>query len=346
LLTELVGTVVPGDTVRRITEEAGEALAALESREVEREPSLAERLKRPVAVVDAAQQVSVDGAMVPLVSGEWAEVKTVAIGRVIATGGGVKAKDLTYFSRLTDAATFTRLARLEFERRQTEEARVVVAVNDGAEWIGRFLDERCPDAVRVLDWAHAAGALGEAGQALFGPGTADCSAWVGTQMKRLWAGDTAAVIAELARAEAASGSEVVRGSRQYLEKRVDQLRYAVFRRRGYPVGSGIVESANKLVVEARLKRAGMHWARHNVDPVLALRCATASRRWRALWPAIVTRLRPPRHTPRPAQGATAEDSPPPTTPSPKSTPRRTPTIVNGRPTAAHPWKRAPSCRAK
>lgn len=33
---------------------------------------------------------------------------------------------------------------------------------------------------------------------------------------------------------------------------------------GYPVGSGCVESANKLVGETRLKGAGMHWARATV----------------------------------------------------------------------------------
>jgi hypothetical protein len=37
-------------------------------------------------------------------------------------------------------------------------------------------------------------------------------------------------------------------------------------RGGYPIGSGPVESANKLVVEARLKRAGIRWARPRVNP--------------------------------------------------------------------------------
>jgi len=40
-----------------------------------------------------------------------------------------------------------------------------------------------------------------------------------------------------------------------------------------------VESANKLVVEARLKGAGMHWERRNVNPMLALRNAICNHRW-------------------------------------------------------------------
>ena len=39
------------------------------------------------------------------------------------------------------------------------------------------------------------------------------------------------------------------------------MHYPEFRRNGWPIGSGMVESANKNVVEARLKGAGMHWQR-------------------------------------------------------------------------------------
>jgi hypothetical protein len=45
---------------------------------------------------------------------------------------------------------------------------------------------------------------------------------------------------------------------EYLEKRREQIRYAEFEAQGYPIGRGVVESANKLMVEARLKGAGMH----------------------------------------------------------------------------------------
>ena len=40
----------------------------------------------------------------------------------------------------------------------------------------------------------------------------------------------------------------------YLEKRLEQVRYTDFLALGYPIGSGAVESANKLVVEVRLTR--------------------------------------------------------------------------------------------
>jgi len=44
-----------------------------------------------------------------------------------------------------------------------------------------------------------------------------------------------------------------------------------------------VESANKVVVEARLKGAGMRWQDQNVNPMLVLRNAVCNRRWQETW---------------------------------------------------------------
>jgi hypothetical protein len=85
--------------------------------------------------------------------------------------------------------------------------------------------------------------------------------------------------------------KVVKGSLEYLEKRREQIKYAEFQAMGYPIGSGAVESANKLVVEARLKGAGMHWAREHVNPMVALHNIVCSDRWEEAWPQISQRIR-------------------------------------------------------
>ena len=77
----------------------------------------------------------------------------------------------------------------------------------------------------------------------------------------------------------------------YLEKRENQLQYPQFQADGWPIGSGIVESGNKLVVEVRLKGAGMHWAGENVNPMLAIRNILCSDRWKEDWPKVAVQLR-------------------------------------------------------
>jgi ATP-dependent Clp protease adaptor protein ClpS len=124
VLDELLRVSVSEATVRRVTEAAGRVLVEQERAEAER---IRKGLLRPRGSGGRLQQVSVDGAMVPLAGGEWAEVKTVAIGQVHREGGLPRAKELTYFSRVADRDSFREQARVEFVRRATENAREVVA---------------------------------------------------------------------------------------------------------------------------------------------------------------------------------------------------------------------------
>lgn len=275
-------------TARRLTLRAGEAWVELETQESRRiERDLPQPPQGP-----PVQQLSVDGAMVPLVGGEWAEVKTLVTGILSGQelGEDVKARDLSYFSRLADAEGFTDQALGEIHRRGVETAGVVVAVNDGAVWEQGFVDAYRMDAVRVLDFGHAAGYLSTAAQAVYGPGTKECSGWIGRWRHELRHGDPQQVLSALETLQSeASGdaAALVSGSLRYLGERREQIRYAECELMGIPIGSGIVESANKLVLEARLKGSGMHWARRSVDPMCALRSIVCGGRWEEAWPQIV-----------------------------------------------------------
>src|SRR4051794_10046364 len=67
--------------------------------------------------------------------------------------------------------------------------------------------------------------------------------------------------------------------RGYLEPRAAQMAYPTFRAAGWPMGSGIGESGNKVVVQRRLKGPGMRWTAAHVNPLLALRNGLCSDRW-------------------------------------------------------------------
>src|SRR5439155_20780951 len=80
-------------------------------------------------------------------------------------------------------------------------------------------------------------------------------------------------------------SPVIKEKLASLHKREAHMQYPTYQAAGWPIGSGSVESANKVVVEARLKGAGMRWERHNVNPMLALRNAICNRRCTETWQA-------------------------------------------------------------
>jgi hypothetical protein len=74
----------------------------------------------------------------------------------------------------------------------------------------------------------------------------------------------------------------------YLEKREAHMQYPHYQHEGWSIGSGMVESANKLVVEARLKGAGMPWDRTHVNPMLVLRNAVCNQHWSGTWHTSLT----------------------------------------------------------
>jgi len=357
ILKHFTGVTVSAATVRRLTEAAGAMQEQVERAEVAR----LERELPAAPAGPAVQLLSVDGAMAPLVGGTWAEVKTLAIGTVEARATGVRTQELSYFSRLADAETFTRLATIETQRRGTASARTVVAVVDGAAWCQGFIDTQRFDAVRVLDFAHALEHLGQVAHAVYGAGTSSASEWLGQQAQALRHGDEQQVLDRLATLGEAPhcGSEartLIQQNHDYLAARIEQIRYDTFVAAGYPIGSGCVESANKLLVEARLKGSGMHWARANVNPMLALRTLECNQRWEEGWPTLwqawrrAARVRASHR--RQARRASGQAPTPAACAVPHPAvdiverPSRPKTIVNGKPTIDHPWRRSSPIAAK
>jgi hypothetical protein len=285
LLATFTHTQVSEASVQRYTESAGLAYEAVQLAEVER----IERDWPEVPDGPAKLLVSADGAMVPLVGGEWSEVKTVVVsevGDLIEADGksAVSTHHHSYFSRLSDAQTFQRLSLGELTRRCLERATQIASVNDGAEWIQGFVDYHCPEAVRILDFAHAAERICQIGDVVLGEGSDATLNWRTEQLHDLKHKGAADLVSRL-RTFAAShlSVPVVEENLAYLEKRERQMQYPSFQAAGWPIGSGVVESGNKLVVEARLKGAGMHWARASVNPMLSLRNAVCNDRWEEAW---------------------------------------------------------------
>jgi hypothetical protein len=350
ILGELLGVHVSTATLRRGTEQHGAAYEATQTAAVtEIETQLPEPPAGP-----PKQLLSVDGAMVPLVGGTWVEVKTLVLGEIsepVLEGEEqvVRSRALSYFSRLADAETFQHLALVETHRRGVETAAQVIAPTDGAVWIQGFLDYHRHDAQRILDFGHAAAYVAVIGSAVGTPESVGFTTWLNASLHTLKHTGATALLPEL-RTQVARYPErtELAEALAYLETRTAMMDYPAYQQQGWPIGSGSVESGNKVVVEARLKGAGMHWARPHVNPMLSLRNAVCSERWDEAWLAITTQHRqlrrqrflsrarrntlvplpPPLLSPAPSQLATVGDAP------------ATEHKKRWRPAADHPWRRS------
>lgn len=231
--------------------------------------------------------ISSDGAFVPLMGGVWEEVKMLVVGEVEPEQREeeeIHTSKLSYFSRLADAETFGELATVETERREGVQAKEVAAVQDGAVWLQGMVDLHRPDAVRILDFAHAAEYVSEIEQLLRGAGAELPTQWLSEQLHQLKHEGPTTVLETLRTLHKAHPEvEKVAEKLAYLEKREAHMQYPYYQQQGWPIGSGSVESGNKVVMQERMKGAGMHWAPRHVNPMLALRTAERNQRWNEAW---------------------------------------------------------------
>jgi hypothetical protein len=62
----------------------------------------------------------------------------------------------------------------------------------------------------------------------------------------------------------------------YFANNAERMRYGTFTRKGYHIGSGVVESGYGHVLRRRLDQAGMHWRRETAEAIACLRAALYS----------------------------------------------------------------------
>lgn len=160
----------------------------------------------------------------------------------------------------------------------------VHVVADGASWIyhesqtafgkqGSFL----VDLYHVLEYLHQAA-----------PSCSDNPhRWTKTQKKRLKTGHWRKVIKELKQhleAESVEDPDApVRRAWRYLNNRQDCLGYDKAQQQELPMGSGLIESGNKHVLQARLKIPGASWSLKTAEDFARARAFRANGQWNQYW---------------------------------------------------------------
>ena len=271
-----------GELVKQQKEEA-EAMVKIPSKE---EVEVVYRAR--VEPDSETMSVSHDGNLIHIREEGWKEVKIVAVSAVTTTINRqsgepeVQLSRQSYRAGLWDAATFANQQWVEAEKRGVSFAKRLACVADGAAWIWQIVFMCFAPCFQILDWCHATQYLWMIANAAFSDPKA-AAAWGEQQKSLLFNSQLAQVFANVRQLfpHTSPLPDPVRTAVLYLFHHRRRLDYASFRRLGLPIGSGSVESAGKVVVQARLKQAGMRWSRSGAQAMLALRSALLSDRWLA-----------------------------------------------------------------
>ena len=169
----------------------------------------------------------------------------------------------------------------EAQRRGLGRAQWILVVGDGAPWIWNVAADRWATAVELLDFYHASEHVWELGRALYGEAAQE---WVESRLHELRHGQEEKFLAHLAALKVPRGknTETVREQKNYFAHQAARLTYEAIAERGWPIGSGAVESACS-GHQNRFKRRGQFWTREGLGNLAALKQARENQHWDELW---------------------------------------------------------------
>jgi len=175
------------------------------------------------------------------------------------------------------------------------QARVLVIIGDGASWIWNgvldlltALGLEALHVVEIVDWAHAVGKLlPPAKVGIQEPQRQQ--RWFKSMRNLLKQGEVSKIIAALQDLDQSQDTdEVIRTTMQYFQTHEARMQYQTFRAEGLPIGSGVIESGVRRIVNLRLKGATLFWLPENAEGLLYLRCQIKSGRWVPFVKAVLT----------------------------------------------------------
>jgi len=190
----------------------------------------------------------------------------------------------TYIASFDQAADFGGLIRKEAMIRGMGRANKTVVLGDRAAWIWELARVNFPSAVCILDLYHAFEHVNQIAMLLFpeqSPDAGNAKKW------RKWLTEDKIdhflkTVTKLADTNAEKKTDVLKALNYFIKNR-DRMLYATFQKKGYFVGSGVVEAGCKTVVGKRAKQSGMFWHVKGAQNVLATRCAVLGNLFDQYW---------------------------------------------------------------
>jgi len=169
-------------------------------------------------------------------------------------------------------------------RRDHPHIRDRVALTDGSEPLQKQVLARLLGFTLVLDIIHVDEYIWKAGTAIYGETDPKRAGWVEAQMLDILSSRADQVIQQLVDKtqsvrKSSQAGKVFRQVANYLRRNQPYMDYADYLRRGWPIGTGVVEGVCRHLVKDRMELSGMRWALSGAGSLLALRAVNENGDW-------------------------------------------------------------------
>ena len=154
-----------------------------------------------------------------------------------------------------------------------------MVLGDGATWIRNMAEEFFPDAQQILDFFHLCENVYEYARHYFKTDERKSKQWADRTCAALKESQHMSVLEELKSHDVRHMIKCPVNLLGYITNNVNNIDYATYEQKGYFIGSGAIESGNKVVLQQRLKQAGMRWNVETAQNMLTLKAKAESSLW-------------------------------------------------------------------
>jgi hypothetical protein len=304
LMKQIIGIEVSSSTIWQWVQISGkQAMEWLEKEIVEMAQGQMPKAEQIEEIAQLPIIMGADGVMVgfrpnggsPKGKTIWAEVKIAIIARL--------KKQTNRVGQIVERLTQRRLVAvlgniddlgkaltLEAHKQAITQASTVVWLSDGARGLWRLFAENFSHlAIGVLDFYHSSQNLWKAISVCLDAESLEAKELFISSRHKLRHGEQNQVLADIAQALELDGlpdsaKQSLMNLYLYLDKHKDHIQYQHFKEMGLPIGSGLVESACKWLIQQRFKGVGMRWSQNGFNHLLHLRLAWVNGRFDSFFP--------------------------------------------------------------
>jgi hypothetical protein len=219
---------------------------------------------------------------------EWHEIKNGVFylheqaGRTEGGRGVITGK--TVVRTQGDASDLGGRLHWEALRGGLARAKQTLVLGDGIAWIWNLRAKRWPEARELLDFWHGSQHLWSLGRACSRMNEGQARRWVHKRMDQLCHGQEQKVLRNIRalRVSRSQCGQVVRKEKNYFAGQAKRMNYKEMADRGWPIGSGPVESSCRQD-QRRFKGPGQCWTHEGFANLSALDQARRNNHWDELW---------------------------------------------------------------
>ena len=180
---------------------------------------------------------------------------------------------------------FSKAVELEYWKYEN-----IVFISDGATWLRNMISELFPEAIQILDKYHLIENIYDYAKYIFNEDMKKVERFKDKIIGYCYSREYKLIEKELKKYKNINIPSIVCNLPIYIKNNKDKIDYSTYEHNGWFVGSGAIESSNKIIVQQRLKQAGMRWSIDGANYLIALRCYQESGHWGEIEKIVVDYL--------------------------------------------------------